>query len=187
LPRLTERRAASRCNDGITRRRIDMTKLWLFAAVVCALVVAAPAAAKEPQTARLCGDEGCTTTTDRGQLFALMQDAGPGSPPPAAKQHRSYSVDVSVIAEPQLVHIRYRYFPDARMKRFADGTWAWVQDASLPVYGALAAQADSGDGGSWFPWRWAIGGAALLALATVTAVALLRRRGRVFAPHPEGA
>jgi hypothetical protein len=156
-------------------------------ALAVALIAAAPAAAKEPQSAKLCGPNGCTTSTDEGELRGIMQNGGPGIPPPSAGRERSYAVDVTFRGdEREIVHVKFRHYPALRLNEWDDGSWSQVPSEYAPVFADLIGRADARAGGRTFEWWWVAAAAAAIVTAAVAA-ALWRRRGRVLAAHPEGA
>ena len=155
-----------------------MRRSIVIALVGAAFAAPSPAFAKELVSARVCDGASCATTTDRAQLGALAQDEGPGAPPPLTDRRRSYAVDVAVRDDQkQLFHLRYRYYPAARMVRNQDGTWLNVAPASVATLNALAARvgSDSGPAIDWLRWM-------LVALgvsgALLAAALLARRRAR---------
>ncbi len=72
-----------------------MKKLLLPLLALCALVLVAPALAKEPKQAAVCGSDGCETTTDRQGLLSLLDGGDPIPPPPAGAYYKvTMTIDV---------------------------------------------------------------------------------------------
>lgn len=72
-----------------------MRKFLFPLLVLAALALAAPALAKEPQSATVCGPEGCATTNDRQGLMNLMNGNG-SVPPPAAGDYYKVTMTIDV-------------------------------------------------------------------------------------------
>ena len=72
-----------------------MRKFLLPLLALAALALAAPALAKEPKEATVCGPDGCATSTDRQGLLNLMADNGSTPPPPAGAYYKlTMTIDV---------------------------------------------------------------------------------------------
>jgi len=109
-----------------------MKRSALVLALAGALVLAAPAAAKELTQAQLCGPAACETVTDRDTLRALpMGGENVGTPPPAS---RFYVMRLTVReGDSGPTHTwQVYYVPSADMLAVRDeyGTIDW-----LPIYG----------------------------------------------------
>lgn len=109
-----------------------MKKLLLPLLALTALAVAAPALAKEPSMAKLCGAGGCSTTHDGRTLTTLLSQDGtsPPAPPPAA----FYRMTVTIDAPPDAgsaARSEWTYVPSAnlvfRTGIFGGGMDSWVK------------------------------------------------------------
>lgn len=73
-----------------------MKRLTLPLVALAALLLAAPALAKEPKEATVCGADGCATTTDRQSLLNLMVDNGTLPPAPPAGEYYKVTITIDV-------------------------------------------------------------------------------------------
>ncbi|HEX2086708.1 MAG TPA: hypothetical protein VHF89_13595 [Solirubrobacteraceae bacterium] len=99
-----------------------MTTRLALATASLALLVAAPATAKELATVSICGADRCTDVTEDAS-HALVE-GGPVADAPSGRQ--PYFVVRLGIAEPggKVVHrFRMRWLPEAGLLRGEDGTW----------------------------------------------------------------
>lgn len=105
-----------------------LLSLSLVAAV--GLVLAAPALAKEPESATLCGADGCASTQDRQTLATMLNDEGPSppAPQPAAYYRMRVTIDGGVSRGPTFT---WWYVPSRRLVLrtgvFGEGMDAWVR------------------------------------------------------------
>jgi hypothetical protein len=73
-----------------------MRKYLLPLIALAALALVAPAQAKEPKAATVCGPDDCATTTDRQGLLTLMADNGSTPPPPPAGDYYKLTMTIDV-------------------------------------------------------------------------------------------
>ncbi|MDQ3889113.1 MAG: hypothetical protein M3312_00975 [Actinomycetota bacterium] len=85
-----------------------------FAAALAFAVFAASAAAKEIESATICGPSDCTELKDREKAAVLAEAEGPGSPPPASS---FYTLELRIDAEDQTSTFTIYYVPSAAMAR----------------------------------------------------------------------
>jgi hypothetical protein len=93
------------------------------------LVLAAPAQAKEVLSAKVCGENGCVTSRDRGLIAALADGGDPVDPPKAAAPF--FRVRLTIGDEKGKVMDRFwtHFMPKGELIRGSDGTWMSATDA----------------------------------------------------------
>lgn len=115
----------------------------LIATAALALVLAAPAQAKELVQAQICGAEGCATTTDRDELMLVPGGEAIGTPPPLAPY---YEVRVTIAEGDDTSTWTSWYVPSADMVAFRDpdGTTAFhpIFGKSIPFMREWAQQVE---------------------------------------------
>lgn len=108
-----------------------MRTLTFAALAVCALLLAAPAAAKEPLSATLCGANACTTVTDRSTLNRIP--GGEASEPlgPVAPYYR-VTMRVGEPGHPENQHTFSMYYVPS------ENSMAWAENGIVrlhPIFG----------------------------------------------------
>ena len=105
-----------------------MRPLFPLGLLLC-LVLAAPAQAKEVLSAKVCGENGCVTSRDRGLIAALAEGGDPVDPPKAAAPF--FRVRLTVGDEKGNVMERFwtHFVPKGELIRGSDGTWMPATDA----------------------------------------------------------
>jgi MYXO-CTERM domain-containing protein len=105
-----------------------MRRLFLLGLLLC-LVLAAPASAKEVLSAKVCGENGCVTSRDRGLIAALAEGGDPVDPPKAAAPF--FRVRLTIGDEKGKVVDRFwtHFVPKGELIRGSDGTWMRATDA----------------------------------------------------------
>jgi hypothetical protein len=105
-----------------------MRRLFLLGLLLC-LVLAAPASAKEVLSAKVCGENGCVTSRDRGLIAALAEGGDPVDPPKAAAPF--FRVRLTIGDEKGKVVDRFwtHFMPKGELIRGSDGTWMRATDA----------------------------------------------------------
>ena len=99
-----------------------MRRLFPLGLLLC-LVLAAPAQAKEVLSAKVCGENGCVTSRDRGLIAALADGGDPVDPPKAAAPF--FRVRLTIGDENGKVMDRFwmHFMPKGELIRGSDGTW----------------------------------------------------------------
>jgi hypothetical protein len=107
-----------------------MRRLIPLGLLLC-LVLAAPAQAKEVLAAKVCGENGCATSRDRGLIAGLAEGGGPVDPPKAAAPF--FRVRLTVGDEKGNVMERFwtHFMPKGELIRGSDGTWMPATDAYI--------------------------------------------------------
>jgi len=113
------------------RGRALAKRLALPLFVLSVLVFAAPALAKEPKQATLCGADGCATTDDGRTLTSFVSRSDTGPPPPPAPFYRmTVTIDVPSDAGPA-PKFDWWYVPSVnlvyRTGIFGEGQETWVR------------------------------------------------------------
>ena len=105
-----------------------MRRLFHLGLLLC-LVLAAPAQAKEVLSAKVCGENGCATSRDRGLIAALADGGDPVDPPTAAAPF--FRVRLTIGDEKGKVMDRFwtHFMPKGELIRGSDGTWMPATDA----------------------------------------------------------
>jgi hypothetical protein len=105
-----------------------MRRLFPLGVLLC-LVLAAPAQAKEVLSAKVCGENGCVTSRDRGLIAALAEGGDPVDPPKAAAPF--FRVRLTIGDEKGKVMDRFwmHFMPKGELIRGSDGTWMPATDA----------------------------------------------------------
>jgi hypothetical protein len=93
------------------------------------LVLAAPAQAKGVLSAKVCGENGCVTSRDRGLIAGLADGGDPVDPPKAAAPF--FRVRLTIGDENGKVMDRFwtHFMPKGELIRGSDGTWMPATDA----------------------------------------------------------
>ena len=93
------------------------------------LMLAAPAQAKEVLAAKVCGENGCVTSRDRGLIAGLADGGDPVDPPKAAAPF--FRVRLTIGDEKGNVMDRFwtHFMPRGELIRGSDGTWMPATDA----------------------------------------------------------
>jgi hypothetical protein len=116
-------------------------KSLVTGAAVAALLLSAPAVAKEPTGAKLCGPDECATVTDRGLLLELVDEGGPDAPAPAPGPY--YELELEVDGHAGAVPLWY--VPGANVVRQGDAEYPPLSWKSLgPAAAARLEQAVDG-------------------------------------------
>jgi MYXO-CTERM domain-containing protein len=110
-----------------------MRRLFPLGLLLC-LVLAAPAQAKEVLSAKVCGENGCVTSRDRGLIAGLADGGDPVDPPKAAAPF--FRVRLTIGDEKGKVMDRFwtHFMPKGELIRGSDGTW---MPATAAYTGAL--------------------------------------------------
>jgi hypothetical protein len=112
-----------------------MKRLTACLALVVPLVLAGGAAAKELESAKVCGASECRTVTDRAALIALMEGGTPTDPP---APHAFYRAELRVRGDGEIATYPVVILPDAGLMRggsAADGySWMPVPAKSARLY-----------------------------------------------------
>lgn len=105
-----------------------MRRLFPLGLLLC-LVLAAPAQAKEVLSAKVCGENGCVTSRDRGVIAGLAEGGGPVDPPKAAAPF--FRIRLTIGDENGQVMDRFwtHFMPKGELIRGNDGTWMPAPDA----------------------------------------------------------
>src|SRR5918999_6425065 len=105
-----------------------MRQLVAMALLLC-LTVAAPAEAKEVVSAKVCGENGCVTSRDRGLIAGLAEGGDPVDPPKAAAPF--FRVRLTIGDEEGKAMDRFwtHFMPKGELIRGSDGTWMPATDA----------------------------------------------------------
>lgn len=105
-----------------------MRRLFPLGLLLC-LVLAAPAQAKEVLSAKVCGENGCVTSRDRGVIAGLAEGGGPVDPPKAAAPF--FRIRLTIGDENGQVMDRFwtHFMPKGELIRGDDGTWMPAPDA----------------------------------------------------------
>jgi hypothetical protein len=105
-----------------------MRRLFPLGLSLC-LMLAAPAQAKEVLSAKVCGENGCVTSRDRGLIAALADGGNHVDPPKAAAPF--FRVRLTVGDEKEKVMERFwtHFMPRGELIRGSDGTWMPATDA----------------------------------------------------------
>ena len=104
-------------------------RLLLPLGLLLCLVLAAPAEAKEVLSAKVCGQNGCVTSRDRGAIAGLAEGGDPVDPPSAAAPF--FRVRLTIGDETGNVTDRFwtHFVPKGELIRGSDGTWMAATDA----------------------------------------------------------
>ena len=99
-----------------------MKRLFSLGLLLC-LMLAAPAQAKEVLSAKVCGENGCVTSRDRGLIAGLAEGGDPVDPPKAAAPF--FRVRLTIGDENGKVMDRFwtHFMPKGELIRGSDGTW----------------------------------------------------------------
>ena len=105
-----------------------MRRLFPLGLLLC-LVLAAPAQAKEVLSAKVCGENGCVTSRDRGLIAALAYGGDRVDPPKVAAPF--FRVRLTIGDEKGKVMERFwtHFMPKGELIRGSDGTWMPATDA----------------------------------------------------------
>ena len=105
-----------------------MRRLFLLGLLLC-LVLAAPAQAKEVLSVKVCGENGCATSRDRGLIAALAEGGDLVDPPKVAAPF--FRVRLTIGDEKGTVMDRFwtHFVPKGELIRGSDGTWISATDA----------------------------------------------------------
>ena len=105
-----------------------MRRLFPLGLLLC-LVLAAPAQAKEVLSAKVCGENGCVTSRDRGLIAGLADGGDPVDPPTPAAPF--FHVRLTIGDEKGKVMDRFwtHFMPKGEMIRGSDGNWMPATDA----------------------------------------------------------
>jgi hypothetical protein len=105
-----------------------MRRVFPLGLLLC-LVLAAPAQAKEVLSAKVCGENGCVTSRDRGLIAGLAEGGDPVDPPKAAAPF--FRVRLTIGDEKGKVMDRFwtHFVPKGELIRGSDGTWMPATDA----------------------------------------------------------
>jgi hypothetical protein len=97
--------------------------------LLLSLLLAAPAQAKEVLSAKVCGENGCVTSRDRGLIAGLAEGGDPVDPPKAAAPF--FRVRLTVGDEKGQVMDRFwtHFMPKGELIRGSDGTWMPAPDS----------------------------------------------------------
>jgi hypothetical protein len=93
------------------------------------LVLAAPAQAKEVLSAKVCGENGCVTSRDRGLIAALADGSDPVDPPNAAAPFFRVRLTVGDEKGKAMERFWTHFMPKGELIRGSDGTWMPATDA----------------------------------------------------------
>jgi hypothetical protein len=164
----------------------------LLATIMAALLVAAPASAKNLTSAQLCGADECAPLNDRQSVMTIL--GGSGSEPPPTGAYYRFDVTFETIAH------SYLYVPStglvAAEGRIGDVVWypargdardmltqaareleplaapaKWPRSFADPIF-TPSSQTPAGESGSWTPWLVA---AAILVVLLAAAAVFARR------------
>jgi hypothetical protein len=104
-----------------------MRRLFPLGLLLC-LLLAAPAHAKEVLSAKVCGENGCVMSRDRGLIAGLAEGGDPVDPPKAAAPF--FRVRLTIGDEKGKVMDRFwtHFVPKGELIRGSDGTWMPATD-----------------------------------------------------------
>jgi hypothetical protein len=107
-----------------------MTRRLALLPALAALVLPAPALAKEPVKATVCGAGGCVTSKDRVAILPLTE-GGPMAPGPSTGAP-AYRVRLTIATEgAERVTFTTWVAPSLQLMRGSDGTWMELPAATL--------------------------------------------------------
>lgn len=105
-----------------------MRRLFPLGLLLC-LVLAAPAQAKEVLSVKVCGENGCVTSRDRGLIAALADGGDPVDPPTAAAAFFRVRLTIGDEKGKVMDHFWTHFMPKGELIRGSDGTWMRATDA----------------------------------------------------------